>query len=93
MQEIRARPGTLLTMRFTRHVPEVKGVLTLHHDPDGWRAELTHGACTDLAPLPRPSAPEALDALGLDATAGWATELAETARRRLAADAAVTPRA
>jgi len=81
-------------MRFTRHVPEVGGVITLHHDPDGWRAELTHGASTDLAPLPRRSAGEALDALGLDAAAGWAIELAETARRRLAAaDAATTPRA
>ncbi len=81
-------------MRLTRHVPEVGGVVTLHHDPDGWRAELTRGASTDLAPLPSSSAHAALDALGLDASAGWATELAETARRRLVAeDSAATPRA
>lgn len=69
-------------MRLTRHVPEVGGVVTLHHDGDGWRAELTHGATTDLAPLPCATAAEALTGLGLDPTAHWATELAETARRQ-----------
>ena len=69
-------------MRITRHVPEVGGVVTLHHDGDGWRAELTHGATTELAPLPVGTAAEALHELGLDATAPWATELAETARRQ-----------
>ncbi len=69
-------------MRLTRHVPEVGGVVTLHHDGDGWRAELTHGATTDLAPLPCMTAGAALQALGLDPAASWATELAATARRQ-----------
>jgi len=70
-------------MRLTRHVPEVRGVVTLHCDPDGWRAEITHGDTTELAPLPCPSAGEALRELGLDEGADWATGLAETARRQL----------
>lgn len=72
-------------MRITRHVPEVGGVVTLHCDRDGWRAELTHGGSTELAPLPCPSAGEALRELGLDEHAHWATEFAETARRQCVA--------
>lgn len=71
-------------MRITRHVPEVGAVVTLHCDDDGWRAELTHGGSTEVAPLPRPTAGEALHALGLDEAARWATEFAETARRQFA---------
>lgn len=71
-------------MRITRHVPEVGGVVTLHCEDDGWRAELTRGDSTELAPLPSPAADAALHALGLDETARWATELAETARRQCA---------
>lgn len=73
-------------VRLTRHVPEVGGVITLHSDADGWRGELTHGASTELAPLPCPSAAAALQALGLDPGAPWATELAAAAQR-----AAVSP--
>jgi len=81
-------------MRFTRHIPEVRGVVTLHCDLDGWRAELTRRDSTALAALPCSSAGEALQGLGLDAAAVWATELAETARRRqVASVAAATPRA
>lgn len=71
-------------MRITRHVPEVGGVVTLHCDSDGWRAELTHGGSTELAPLPRATAGEALHELGLDEAARWATEFAEAARRQCA---------
>lgn len=68
-------------MQLTRHVPEVGGVVTLHSDADGWRGELTQGGSTDLAPLPSPSAAGALQALGLDPGAPWATELAAAAQR------------
>lgn len=80
-----AARGTLDVMHLTRHIPEVGGVVTLHCDPDGWRAELTHGASTELAPLPCPTPTAALHELGLDESARWATELAETARRQCAA--------
>ncbi len=73
-------------MQLTRHVPEAHAVVTLHSDRDGWRGELTRGSSTELAPLPCASAAEALAALGLDASAPWATELAATAQR-----AAVSP--
>lgn len=75
-------------MHFTRHIPEVRGVVTLHCDLDGWRAELNRCGSTAMVPLPCPSAGEALHELGLDEAAGWATELAETARRRQAASVA-----
>lgn len=74
-------------MHLTRHVPEVGGVITLHSDADGWRGELTHGHSTDVAPLPSRSAADAIDALGLDSCAPWATELASAAQR-----AALRPR-
>ena len=73
-------------MRLTRHIPEVGGVVTLHRHADGWRGEVTHGRRTEIAPLPCGSAAGALDALGLDSGAPWATEFASTAQR-----AAVSP--
>ena len=75
-------------MHLTRHVPEIAGVVTLHRDVDGWRAELTHGRATDLALLPSPTAAGALGQLGLDAEADWATELVAAAARHEAS----TPR-
>ena len=84
--------GYFPAMRVTRHIPEVRGVVTLHCDADGWRAELNQAGETEFAPLPCRSAGEALHGLGLDEGAVWATELAAAARHQQAAAAAAATR-
>ena len=68
-------------MKLTRHVPEAGGVVTLHSDADGWRAEFSRAARVELEPRPQETPEAALAAVGLPADAGWAVELAATARR------------
>ena len=68
-------------VKLTRHVPEAGGVVTLHSEPDGWRAEFSHAGHIDLEPRPLDSPEAALRALGLPADAPWAVELVATARR------------
>lgn len=68
-------------MRLTRHVPEAGGVVTLHSEADGWRAEFSHGGHVELEPRPQESPEAALRALGLPAEAPWAVELVAAARR------------
>jgi hypothetical protein len=66
-------------MPLTRHIPEVGGVITIHRNVDGWRAEVSRGGHVEVAPLPAPGPAEALAALGYDANAPWALELARAA--------------
>jgi hypothetical protein len=68
-------------VKLTRHVPEAGGVVTLHSDEDGWRAEFSHGGQIDLEPRPWECPEAALRALGLPAEAPWAVEFVEAARR------------
>ncbi len=84
MNDWRSRPfpwGITGTVKLTRHVPEAGGVVTLHSEPDGWRAEFSRAGHIDLEPRPQDSPEAALLALGLPADAPWAVELVATARR------------
>jgi len=68
-------------VKLTRHVPEAGGVVTLHSEADGWRAEFSRAGRVDLEPRPQDSPEAALRALGLPAEAPWAVELVAAARR------------
>jgi hypothetical protein len=71
-------------MPLTRHVPEARGVLTIQYLEDGWCAAMQRAATVDLDPVPRPTAADALRAVGIDPGAAWATALVREAERRRA---------
>ncbi len=68
-------------VKLTRHVPEAGGVVTLHSESDGWRAEFSRAGHIDVEPRPQASPEAALRALGLAADAPWAVELVAAAHR------------